>query len=275
MDACCTCTQLLSSKPPSYYDKESESALPSDRRLECCARIICGKCIHVGPFTHSPPLPCPSDIIAQHNKRFADYCPFCQISSVPSPLPQHLRNPPAYTSVASTSSAASKTEPPETALPPPYTPSKTWQAEEQKGLVQDILHFLDHSRDTVLSLSLRYGVPATALRRANNLNSDHLLVGRRTVLIPGEHCQGGVSLSPRPVEGEEEELRKAKIRRFMTSCKVSDYDEAVLYLEQSAYHLGHAVEAYLDDERWAAQHPPDIHGTHHKAKRAPKSWRGL
>jgi hypothetical protein len=43
------------------------------------------------------------------------------------------------------------------------------------------------------------------------------------LLIPGEFYKGNVSLSPRPVEGEEEEIRKGKVRRFMVSTKVSEY----------------------------------------------------
>jgi hypothetical protein len=75
----------------------------------------------------------------------------------------------------------------------------------------------------MLSLSLRYKVPVDVLRRANKLTSDHLLLARRTVIIPGEYYQGGVSLSPRPVEGEEEERRKAIVRRWMVACKVAEY----------------------------------------------------
>ncbi len=86
-----------------------------------------------------------------------------------------------------------------------------------------MLHFLNHSTDSVLSLSLRYGVPIGALRRANGITSDHLLLARRTVVIPGEFYKGGVSLSPRPVEGEEEEARKGKIRRWMVACKVAEW----------------------------------------------------
>lgn len=141
----------------------------------------------------------------------------------------------------------------------------------------DILHFLDHRHDSISSLSLRYGVPASVLRRSNNINSDHLLLGRRTVLIPGEYYKGGVSLSPRPVEGEEEEMRKGKIRRFMTSCKVSDYDIAVLYLEQSGYDIETAVTAYLDDEKWEQEHAvPGGNGKKaDKYKNRGPFWRGL
>lgn len=122
------------------------------------------------------------------------------------------------------------------------------EQEQEKRATEDTLHFLNHDCDTIASLSLRYSVPSPALRRAN-ITSDHLLHGRKTILIPGEYYRGGVSLSPRPVEGEEE-LRKAKIRRFMTSCKVSDYDVALLYLEQSGYDLGAAMNAFFDDDAW-------------------------
>jgi hypothetical protein len=74
----------------------------------------------------------------------------------------------------------------------------------------------------MLSLSFRYGVPIAALRRSNAIMSDHLLLARRTVVIPGEYYKGGISLSPRPVEGEEEETRKGKIRRWMVACKVAE-----------------------------------------------------
>jgi hypothetical protein len=52
--------------------------------------------------------------------------------------------------------------------------------------------------------------------------ADHLLAARRTILIPGEYYKGGVSLSPRPLEGEEEEIKKTKLRKFMVGCKVAE-----------------------------------------------------
>jgi hypothetical protein len=129
------------------------------------------------------------------------------------------------------------------------------EAEEVQPAAEDTLHFLDHAHDSVASLSLAYGVPAPVLRRANRLTSDHLLAARRTVLIPGAFYRGGVSLSPRPVGGEREEARKARIRRFMVAAKVADYDVAVLYLDAHGDCLDAALDAYQDDERWERQHP--------------------
>lgn len=125
----------------------------------------------------------------------------------------------------------------------------------------DVLHFIDPSNDTIASLSLRYGVPVDALKRANGLYADHLLAARRTVLIPGEYYKGGESLSPRPLEGEEEETRKGKIRKWMVACKVVDiapryrYDLALLYLNQADYDLDQAIETFKEDERWGKEHP--------------------
>ncbi|KAL6852056.1 hypothetical protein J3F83DRAFT_571235 [Trichoderma novae-zelandiae] len=274
MEYCSTCTGSLASTPPYSQapSSSSSSSLPQDRRVECCCRVICGKCI-------------------QKNPRFASYCPFCQVSSTPSPLPQGLRDPPQYTSIPplrSRTITASAPPPPykyiDDDAPPPdniknNNCSSSGDASEmdEKAALDDTLHFLDHDHDTVQSLSLRYGVPPAALRRRNNLTSDHLLVGRKTILIPGEFYKGGVSLSPRPVEGEDEELRKGKIRRFMTACKVADYDFALLYMEQAGYDIDAAITAYLDDEAWELSHPNQrrTNGDATKVKNRGLFWRGL
>ncbi|KUI65720.1 hypothetical protein VM1G_01123 [Cytospora mali] len=235
--------------------------------VECCSRVICGRCIHDNP-------------------RFASYCPYCQIASEPStnPLPQGLREPPPYDIATSTPGT---TKPPYTeAPPPPYTSSTSPSSSDQdikptKGdeatatatktspPPEDTLHFVHPTDDTIPSLSIRYNVPAQVLRRHNNLTSDHLLSARRTVLIPGSHYPSGVSLSPRPVEGEDEEARRAKIRRWMVGCKCADYDVAELYLGQSGYDLDAAVAKYLDDERWEREHP--LEGGKGKGKGKGKS----
>ncbi|KAJ6780738.1 hypothetical protein PWT90_04301 [Aphanocladium album] len=232
METCSTCATILST----VDDKTlSEKPPPDQRRVPCCGRIICGDCI-------------------VNNGRFAAYCPYCQISSEPSPLPQGLKAPPTN----ETSQEASKRQrPPPSAPshdPPPYQASggdfDDEKAAAEPAAAADTLHFLNHEHDSILSLSLRYGVPQDALRRANKINSDHLLLGRKTILIPGAFYKGGVSLSPRPVDGEEEELRKNKIRRLMTSCKLVDYSVAQLYLEQAGWNLDRAIDRYVGDEAW-------------------------
>lgn len=205
-EACCTCASLLSSIPP-QYDEKTEKPAQHERRLECCGRAICARCI-------------------TDNPRFATYCPFCQVSSTPSSLPQGLRDPPAYSPPPSPRPHDARVAHDDSDQPPAYSAQSDWEnsAEKQPNdePAPDVLHFVDPSGDTISSLSLRYGVPANALRRTNGLYADHLLPARRTVLIPGEFYKGGVSLSPRPIEGEEEEIRKGKIRKWMVACKVAE-----------------------------------------------------
>jgi hypothetical protein len=198
-EACCTCAALLSSIPPTY-DEKTEKPTQFERRLDCCGRAICARCL-------------------TDNPRFAHYCPFCQIATGPSALPpQGLREPPTYS-------------PPDDQQAndelPPYSANNSIEIapEKSNSIVEntpDVLHFVDPNNDTINSLSLRYGVPADALRRKNKMYADHLLAARRTILIPGEFYKGGVSLSPRPLEGEEEEMKKTKLRKFMVNCKVSE-----------------------------------------------------
>ncbi|KAF1986326.1 hypothetical protein K402DRAFT_412722 [Aulographum hederae CBS 113979] len=236
-EACCTCATLLSSIPP-QYDEKTEKPARHERRLSCCGRAICARCM-------------------TDNPRFETYCPFCQVSSEPSSLPQGLRDPPAYSPPSSpTLQRFNKTEKLED-QPPAYSANGYTDTSPEKTTedAPDVLHFVDPSNDSISSLSLRYGVPTSALRRTNGLYSDNLLAARRTVLIPGEFYKGGVSLSPRPIEGEEEEIRKGKVRKWMVACKVAEYDVALLYLKQTDYDLDAAVQAYKEDEQWEKDHP--------------------
>ncbi|KAI4259027.1 MAG: hypothetical protein LQ352_000924 [Teloschistes flavicans] len=199
---CCTCARLLSKILP-QYDEKTEKQVAQDRHLGCC--------------------------------------PFCQVSSDPTPLPQGLRDPPAYSPPSSPRPAhATLAYPPDGEDPPAYSASKN-QEDNDKGeqtideLARDVLHFISPAQDTISSLALRYAVPPNALRKKNNLYADHLIAARRAILIPGEFYKGGVSLSPQPIDGEEEELRKSKIRRWMVTCKVSDYNIALLYYADDPY----------------------------------------
>lgn len=238
-EACCTCAALLSNISPPY-DEKTEKPKALDRRLDCCDRVICANCL-------------------VNNPRFKTYCPFCQVSITPSPLPQGLRGPvpssssPRFHSASDLPPSYSDELPSYSSLEAPKTPPPEKAANTPPA--EDVLHFLNHEHDNLTSLSFRYGVPIHVLRRSNNLTSDHLLLARRTVIIPGEFYKGGISLSPQPIEGEDEERRKGIVRRWMVACKVPEYDVALLYLEQVDYDLKAACEAYRDDERWEQEHP--------------------
>lgn len=202
--SCATCATSYSSP----LSPLTEKPLLPGRQLPCCDRSICARCLN-------------------QNKRYETYCPYCQITTEPSLLPQVLRDPPAYEALK------------EYGVPPPgeqeggegeeelpeYSSLDSVRVDGEKGRKEeaapDVLHFLT-PEDSMRSLALAYGVPINALRKANNVFSDHLIQARRTVLIPGEFYKGGVSLSPQPPEGEEEEIKRSKVRRWMMACKVAE-----------------------------------------------------
>ena len=155
------------------------------------------------------------------NPRYKTYCPYCQISTEPSPLPQGLRDPPAYTTLDHRIPPPAEKGDDELPAYSSHAPAQTLSEKGSEQAAPDVLHFLTPN-DTLQSLSLAYGVPLNALRRTNNVFADHLVIGRKTILIPGEYYKGGVSLSPQPLESEEEQIKKTKVRRWMVSCKVSE-----------------------------------------------------
>ncbi|SMR46153.1 unnamed protein product [Zymoseptoria tritici ST99CH_1E4] len=244
-NACATCALPFGNA----LDPISEKPLLPGRYLSCCGRSICSRCLN-------------------QNKRYETYCPYCQITTTPSLLPQGLKGPPAY-------SASDARQPPPSSTyldddePPAYSTHQPvrHQISEKTVPAEDVLHFI-RPEDTVLSVSLAYGVPIDVLRKTNNLFSDHLLQARKTLLVPGEYYKGGVSLSPQPLESEEEEVKKTKVRRWMVACKVAEYDVATLYLQQSEWNLEAAIDAYREDERWEKEHPLEVKSRMKNGKKA-------
>ena len=225
--ACCTCATLLSdTKVP--YSIDSEKPLTFDRTLECCCRTICASCQYDNP-------------------RFQTYCPFCQISCGPNPLPPNgLRLPPSYST--SSKDGARKTED----LPPAYgSIAASIGAGSQPPETNDLVHYLT-ADDSISSLSLAYQVPVAVLRTSNGVFSDKLMAARKWILIPRSHYQGPPLSSP---PDPEEEERKNKLRRWMVATKCPEYDVAKLYLKGSEYDLEAAVEAFKADEQWEKEHP--------------------
>lgn len=226
---CCTCGKL-------QCNEKKEILLP------CCSRLVCHDCINEFP-------------------QRALFCHFCQIPYKLSPL-NLSQEQPCQTYAVSLSSP-----PPAYEAPPTYEtsvivnmPQKLCARDSSDGRTlmaesENVLHFLDHKYDTLVSLSFRYGIPLPVLRRVNNITSDHLLSARRVVIIPHEYCRDGISLSPQPVEGEEKDREKLMVRRFMVSCKISEYDVALLYLKQLDFNLESAIEAYREDEKWEQENP--------------------
>ncbi|AEO69297.1 uncharacterized protein THITE_2119533 [Thermothielavioides terrestris NRRL 8126] len=183
---------------------------------------------------------------------------------------------------------------PSSPLPSSLSPAPPPQPEEKEDLTLSAsssppgytIHHLRHpphpTPDTIQSLSLRYGIPAAVLRRHNNLppDADYLLFARHTLRIPTAYITNNntaghprqpsdssssssnsdsdstsPSLSPHPVEDAAERARKTAIRRWMVACKEADYDVAVVYLGESGWALGEAVQRYWDDVAWEREHP--------------------
>lgn len=234
MSTCCTCAAFLrDTKLP--RSPKSEKPLAFDRHLDCCGRIICAACQYKNP-------------------RFQSYCPFCQISSEPSALPQNgLRLPPAYSKTDGKSEQSLRSQLRDEQSPPPYEtlPQRTSATGQPPTDSPDTVHHLA-SGDSVASLSVAYGVPTHILRQHNSLFSDHLLSGRKFLLIPASHYVGpSLSTPPDPVEEE----RKNRIRRWMVATKCADYQVAELYLKGADQDLEVAVDAFRADEEWERQNP--------------------
>lgn len=231
-NVCCTCASIISPHP--LIDAKTEKAL-ENKRLDCCGRLVCAGCISKNP-------------------RFASYCPFCQ---TPVSLEPASQAPPAYTDSPIPHTPPAPPQPHAATLAPPAydhdPPSYDSSHDIKQEKAPDVIHYLSPD-DSITSLSLAYRVPIPVLRQYNSIWSDHLLTARKMILIPGHYYQGP-SLAPDPVEDEVETERKAKIRRLMTSCKIHEYDVAVLYLEQEGWDFEGARERWVADERWERENP--------------------
>jgi hypothetical protein len=215
---CCIC---CSTAPDLYLDEKSGQPDASMLQYPCCNRIVCPICLDKVP-------------------RAQTYCPYCQDTGTSSSPRSDISWSESTHAYLSTSKKID------------YNDKDPEKVEED---APDILHFVDPTNDTISLLSIRYGVPAAVLRHTNGIYSDHLLAARKTILISGKYHKGGVSLNPRPVEGEEVDLKKSKIRRWMVACKSADYDIALLYLEASEYRLDEAIEKFKQDEAWETANP--------------------
>ncbi len=223
--------------------------------------------------------------MSQRNPRFLSHCPYCSTSGRETPSAR-LPNRPARSESANdlppysaTASPAVEASPGSSPPPPPYTPTPNPSlsflnqppaaaaAASPKSNPGYIIHHLRHAPDpnaddTIVSLSLKYNLPASTLRSFNRLpaDADYLLAARQTILIPISPSSSSSSLLTlqQPQESEEdaaERARKTAIRRWMVACKEPDYDAAVVYLSAHGYRLDDAVRQYRADGEWERTHP--------------------
>ena len=136
--------------------------------------------------------------------------------------------------------------------PPPYMPSNSLPS-EPRSQGSDVVHYLK-STDNLQSLSLAYRIPIQILLSHNKLHSENLLHSRTKLRIPAAYYQGE-SQSPHPLESEKERERRTKIRKLMSRCKISEYNEAVLCLEFCEWDLENAIEKWKGDEEFERRRP--------------------
>ncbi|KAK6506108.1 hypothetical protein TWF506_011029 [Arthrobotrys conoides] len=225
--ACSTCQTLLhkislsraqelNEKQPSLDEKNTEKPVSPHRhyKSECCGRYVCFICISKNP-------------------RFITYCPFCPIKR-----PQ----------INQETDAGIELEPPSYTLnnippsPPPYSTDPVETINSSESLIHYLL-----PNDSVTSISFQYSIPSHVIRSHNRLYSDTLLAGRNYILIP-RNRYSGLSLSPNPVQSEEENV----LKRFQIRTKCVEYDIAKVYLDEAGWDLEKAIEKWAADELWEA-----------------------
>ncbi|MCJ1333943.1 hypothetical protein MMC10_010649 [Thelotrema lepadinum] len=215
---------------------------------------------HQGPFCQPVRLPS----LAQEKEEKGESSQVANEEPPPytpilGPVPSHTPPPaprPHHATLDHLNSSISPQEPPsydaaitQSAHPRHVNGEKSFSSSSS----EDVIHYLS-PEDNIQTLSIAYGVPATVLKSHNALHSDHLLSARRTIKIPGSHYQGP-SLSPNPLESQEEVERKSKIRKLMVQCKVSEYKVALMYLEEAKWDLEKAIAKVEEDDRWEKEHP--------------------
>ncbi|KAI8807144.1 hypothetical protein BJ742DRAFT_813601 [Cladochytrium replicatum] len=104
------------------------------------------------------------------------------------------------------------------------------------------------TKDTLVGISLRYGVPLDDLRRANRIfSSTDDIIARARLFIPGSNR------TPPPSEEDPELRNKTLVKRFQIVSKCVDVDEAWAYMRASDFDLNAALETYWADVNWEKQ----------------------
>ncbi|KAF3933610.1 hypothetical protein ABW19_dt0208049 [Dactylella cylindrospora] len=246
--ACSTCAiHLHNIRPVLDIDEANEKSIPFDEKSEkqtyennllhyqseCCGRYVCAICV-------------------EKNPRFATYCPFCPIKHLPAEDKDSDAvsiAPPSYEVITSASSGLP---------PPPYPSYPAGAIAKNVNPAESLIHYILPT-DTFPTLTLKYSVPASVLRSHNRLWSDNLLAGRSYILIPRSYYLGP-SLSPDPVQSEEESL----LKRFQVKTKCVEYEIAKLYLDEAGWDIDRAVDKWKADERW--EEANGVPGTSSKGK---------
>ena len=100
------------------------------------------------------------------------------------------------------------------------------------------------TRDTLASLSLRFGVSESVLRAANDLPG-----GNGNLALLGGFVKVPVAVSPRPRGDVGVETVRAKIRRMRVACQV-DEKTAAFYVADAGGDVDAAIEACRKDDEF-------------------------
>lgn len=117
--------------------------------------------------------------------------------------------------------------------------------------------FLVHTvekRDTLMGLSLRYGVTITDIRVANDLPSENIAF-LKTLRIPVRGGKAAAAAVPRAPVGERDSERSL-IRRLAVTHRLSEA-EAKYYLEEAAWDYDAAEREFLKEASFEAAHAGD------------------
>jgi LysM repeat protein len=108
-----------------------------------------------------------------------------------------------------------------------------------------IYHPIDSRKDTLMGLSLKYGVSVSELRLVNNLPTENIGMLRELRIPKG-------TARVRPTATGVEDSRRSKLRKLQVEHGLSA-EEATYYLEASGFDYTGAVAALRDDEAFDAK----------------------
>lgn len=119
---------------------------------------------------------------------------------------------------------------------------------KRKVTKKGVLHWVNKN-DTLVGLSLKYGVTVESIRVTNKLWGSGIFE-RGYLLIPVTNYAGGSHS-----ERSEEDEKKALVKRFQLITKCIQPEEALAYMVRFEYDLDSALEAYWSDLRWEKENP--------------------
>eukprot|EP00732_Lithocolla_globosa_P005688 Lithocolla_globosa_v1_NODE_6067_length_1142_cov_6.632015.p1 type:complete len:245 gc:universal NODE_6067_length_1142_cov_6.632015:977-243(-) len=111
---------------------------------------------------------------------------------------------------------------------------------------KNVIHYVTKS-DTLVGVSLRYGISVPELRRVNSLFSNDIFC-KKKLLIPIAYLPDNV-VAPSN-EWKKEQKRKQALVKFRREMQVS-LEETIFYVDQAEGDFDNAKVAFLADVEWS------------------------